>query len=342
MLKEKKIEAKRKKEAPKVEQVVKKTTDDKTDKTDKTETNKTDSSSSGGTPVVEEYTKVEKNVDDEFRKNHVSKRKRYKNVVRKKIKKFAKSKPFTFIALQRRNDIPKYHISDQEKDLMQRMTFVKSGKKVERLAKRQKMLQVPVVAPPPEPEPVAQQELPVELTAEEKRQQKFAKYFDKSRRISRSINEDDMDSLFDSHLSEAYMDIDIDRHLNIGKKFNKRLYSMASKVLAHGEIKITDDADLSVKANRKAWLKKKSKEEYKRMMREGEEYEDFLDDEIEQDNLINDYIYENYDDELPGERIVSNTNLSAKNILVVDSLLYRDRKRSRESRLGRTRRPIKK
>ena len=257
---------------------------------------------------------------------------------KKKHKQFSKSKPYTYVSTNRKGDMPKYMVTPEEKALYERMNFVKNRKgTVAKLAKRDKMLKMPsptIPEPVIAPEPKKEEKAP-ELTAEEKRQLKYAKYFDKSRRISRSINEGDMDSLFDSHLSDAYMDIDINRHLRIGKKFDKSLYSMASKVLAHGEIKILDDADLTIKANRKAWLKQKSKEENKRMRHEGREYEDFLDEELKRDEAIDDYIYDNYNDDLDGEHIQVNMNLSPKNMLMVDSVINRDRGRRRSGRLGR-------
>lgn len=319
--KEKKQVAKKKKGAPKVEPLIKK------------EPPKDGTTTVGGLVRIEpEEPKPDYN---EHLQTHISKRKRVKNFDKKKCKHFAKSKPYKFVRVEKRDNIPKYQVSAREKELLERMTFVKNGKKVATLAKREKMLKVPV---PKEPEPEiipVVEEVPAELTAEEKRQQKFAKYFDKSRRISKKINEDDLESLFDSHISDAYMNIDMNRHLNVGKDFTKSLFSRASRVLAHGEIKITDDADLTIKANRKEWLKKKSKEEYRKMMMEGHQFEDFLDEEIEKEEMMEDYIFQNYSDELDGEYIEVNMNLSPKNILMVDSVINRDRHRGRNSRMGK-------
>ena len=56
-----------------------------------------------------------------------------------------------------------------------------------------------------------------------------------------------MDSLFSSHISDSYMNIDMDRHLRLDYKFNKRLFDRAARTLSYGEIKINDDKNLSEK-----------------------------------------------------------------------------------------------
>ena len=257
---------------------------------------------------------------------------------KKKHKFYSKSKPFTYVSTQKKRDMVKYTKTPEEKELLEKMSFVnnKNGN-VAKLAKRDKMLQMPkptIVEPEPQPEAIEEEH---ELTAEEKRQQKFGKYFDKSRRLSKKIEEDDMDTLFESHLSDSYMDINIDRHLNIGKSFEKQLYSKAAYVLAHGEIKITDNAevDLSDKATRKAWLKQKSKEERKRMMREGQPYIDFLDDELKKEEDVETFIMDNYDNDLDGDSIRENIKLSPKNIIMVNTVYNRERKRFKSSKFGK-------
>lgn len=58
------------------------------------------------------------------------------------------------------------------------------------------------------------------------------KHFDHSRRISKAIKEDNFDNLFDSHLSEKYMNINSDRHLKLDEKFQSDLFGRAEKMMA--------------------------------------------------------------------------------------------------------------
>ncbi len=58
------------------------------------------------------------------------------------------------------------------------------------------------------------------------------KHFDHSRRLSRAIQEDNFDSLFDSHLSEKYMNINSDRHLKLDEKFQSNLFGRTEQMMA--------------------------------------------------------------------------------------------------------------
>lgn len=234
------------------------------------------------------------------------------------------NKMYTFVSLKKRREMKWFSREQEEKALLHRMEFVKSDKRVSKLATREQMLgiQKSKKEPEPLPEPVkVEEEKP---SKDECKMAREAKYFNKNRRLSNYINVDDPDSMFESHISDVYMNIDSNRHLNIDKAFNKQLYDRAAKVLAHGEIKITDDADLSVKANRKRWIKQRSKEEYKNIMRYDEAYQnDFLDDELAKDEVDNEFIEDNYNEDLEGYNISANINLEPQNILTVDSILHR-------------------
>lgn len=252
----------------------------------------------------------------------LKKKRPIKKPSRKKIKK--RKMEYTFISFKKRCEMKWYTREKEEKDLMERMEFVSSSKKVSKLATRGKMLEIPKPKQE-EVEPIVE-EIPEEHipTAEEIRQARFSKYFNKDRRLSNYVNIDDPDKMFESHISDVYMDIDSSRHLRIDNDFTKRLYDRAAKVLAHGEIKITDDNELMVKANRKNWIKQKSKEEYKNIMSYDDIVSrDFLDEELDLDEQLNEYIDENYNDILEGTEINANINLEPKNILTVDSILHR-------------------
>ncbi|MBQ8425267.1 MAG: hypothetical protein IJX17_04530 [Clostridia bacterium] len=306
--------AKKEAQAPKVEQAIKKEAPKFQPKVVTTsETNWTES-------YVKKRRKLESFIDTSEEDDEKEKK--------KKEKKFSKSKfngVFVFKRTTKRCDMPDYARRKEEKDLLGRMEFVKSGKTVSRLAKRQQMLQVPVPKPV-EPEPVVIQE-PVKTEQEikeEERKNKYSKYFNKERRLSRYINSGDYDSLFSSHISDAYMNIDMDRHLRLDYKFNKRLFDRAARTISYGEIKINDDKNLSEKAYRKSWLKQRRREERSMFMNEGNDYlPDFLDEEILKDEIDDEYIDDYYNEDMEGYDIRAGVDLAPKNLLAVDSILYR-------------------
>ena len=57
------------------------------------------------------------------------------------------------------------------------------------------------------------------------------KHFDHSRRMSKAIKEDDFDNLFESHISEKYLNINSDRHLNLNEKFSSGLFSRTERMM---------------------------------------------------------------------------------------------------------------
>lgn len=67
------------------------------------------------------------------------------------------------------------------------------------------------------------------------------KHFDHSRRLSKAIREDKFDELFESHISEKYMNIDIDKHLNLNEKFQRKLFERTERMLANSDGKIKND-----------------------------------------------------------------------------------------------------
>lgn len=58
------------------------------------------------------------------------------------------------------------------------------------------------------------------------------KHFDHSRRLSKAIKEDNFDNLFDSHLSEKYMNINSDRHLKLDEKFHSNLFGRTEEMMS--------------------------------------------------------------------------------------------------------------
>ena len=63
------------------------------------------------------------------------------------------------------------------------------------------------------------------------------KHFDHSRRLSKAIKEDNFDNMFDSHLSEKYLNINSNRHLNLNENFEKKLFERTEKMMHNSECK---------------------------------------------------------------------------------------------------------
>ena len=70
------------------------------------------------------------------------------------------------------------------------------------------------------------------------------KHFDHSRRLSKAIKEDNFDNMFDSHLSEKYLNINSDRHLNLSGDFEKKLFERTEQMMKDSDDKVTNDGGL--------------------------------------------------------------------------------------------------
>ena len=94
------------------------------------------------------------------------------------------------------------------------------------------------------------------------------KHFDHSRRLSKIIKDDSFDDMFASHISDGYMNINVDRHLSVGEDFEQSLYSRASKTLSNSDSKVLidpSDDNFEVKNDRdymKSWLEDRRRSEY--------------------------------------------------------------------------------
>ena len=67
------------------------------------------------------------------------------------------------------------------------------------------------------------------------------KHFDHSRRLSKAIREDDFDNMFQSHISEKYLNINSDKHLNLNEDFQKKLFDRTEKMLSNSNAKVSND-----------------------------------------------------------------------------------------------------
>ncbi len=64
-----------------------------------------------------------------------------------------------------------------------------------------------------------------------------AKHFDHSRRLSKAIKEDNFDNMFDSHITEKYMNINSNNHLNLNEDFERKLFERTEKMISNSNCK---------------------------------------------------------------------------------------------------------
>ena len=71
------------------------------------------------------------------------------------------------------------------------------------------------------------------------------KHFDHSRRLKTIVNNEDDSDMFGSHISEKYMNINSDRHLNLNEKFNQNLFAMTERMMnnSKNKVKVESDSD---------------------------------------------------------------------------------------------------
>lgn len=63
------------------------------------------------------------------------------------------------------------------------------------------------------------------------------KHFDHSRRLSKAIKEDNFDNMFDSHITEKYMNINSNNHLNLNEDFERKLFERTEKMICNSKCK---------------------------------------------------------------------------------------------------------
>lgn len=69
------------------------------------------------------------------------------------------------------------------------------------------------------------------------------KHFDHSRRLKSIMNDENNDDMFASHISEKYMNINSDRHLNLNEKFNRDLFAMTERMMNNSEGKVKVESE---------------------------------------------------------------------------------------------------
>lgn len=190
-----------------------------------------------------------------------------------------------------------------EEDLLGRMQFVKSSKKISKLRNltdeekaQQKLLQETIVE-----EPFFTDSVSSEITESETKKPEKPKHFDHTRRISRCIECGSVDELFCPHLSERYLNINTDRHLRLDDNFEEALFARTTKMLANSGAKMLSDQDddeyeenytpsKSLKNDKeymKEWLEKRRREEFAKLVVTNKpvEEESYTEDDIDDINL---------------------------------------------------------
>lgn len=208
-------------------------------------------------------------------------------------------------------------LEEREQEFLRDKQFVKTSKKVSKIAyvsqkeepqneEQEQLEQFDSVQEHETEAPVSKRKRYVRKP-KEKRQ-----YFDKSKRLSKTIQADDFDDMFKSHVSDDYLDIDVDRHLDVGDTFSENLFARASKMLANSGVKVSvqgedeEEANTSIRRNDKdymqTWAENRRRDELARIMANEPiiKQDEELDEEFEDD-----------------------VNLDAKNLLMVDSVMHR-------------------
>ncbi|MBR7172379.1 MAG: hypothetical protein IKD36_01120 [Clostridia bacterium] len=195
-------------------------------------------------------------------------------------------------------------LSPIEEEFLKRMQFVKTSKNISKLK------------PYTVKEEIVEEHIE-ELTmpeTEEKcvfcEESHKSSYFDRSRRLSKMIKDGTFDDMFCSHISEKYMNIDdISRHIRNCDEIEEKLFERAAKRMANSEAKLSISEEGKVQ-------KRSSKDDVMALSeeRKRQEIAKFVTSKNEE-YQVGDYDYEDI--------VHDDVDLSARNILVVDSILNR-------------------
>lgn len=215
--------------------------------------------------------------------------------------------------------------SISEEELLSKMEFVRSSKKVSKLVKVSKNeplaeeLETMVTDEPylPPPEDASEQ---VKKSRRNYHLKEHKSHFDKSKRLSKFVEQDNFDDMFDSHISDDYLDIDVSRHLDTSEDVLTRLFDRASKTIAGSSVRLVSDDDDEEKANIKtdkaveeAYLEKKKREIFAQMISE-ENGEDYISEDMKLGEID----------------IDESMKLDTRTILVADALINRKGKNGKK------------
>ena len=227
--------------------------------------------------------------------------------IKKKVKK-AKTKPEITQVYQRTE---KKQVTEEQKtddgiseEMLGKAQFVNTSKKVSKFAG----FKEDVVQEQVSDDGLISEEMSSDIAGDCDDCKRIIKHFDHSRRLSKIIKEDSFDQMFMEHLTEHYMNIDVDRHL---RDIDEKIYKRASELLSNSDTKVLvedDSADIPVQQIKndkdfmKSWL------ETRRMQ--------------EQANLISS-AKEEYEEIALDRMATRDVNINAKNLVVASVVMNR-------------------
>ena len=199
-----------------------------------------------------------------------------------------------------------------EEEFLKDKQFVKTSKTVSKVKKLEQQEEVV--------EEVSNEDKPIISYSEEPERRSVKRriarqkhgHFDKSRRLKRCIDVNDFDDMFCSHISDDYLNFDVDTHLRNTEIITDSLYKRASQTLANSSVKILGDEEeehehsVEIRSNKdsmKAWIETKRQEELSKLMAK--------DVEDEEHNSL----------EFVGDE--EDVGFDMKNVLLVDSIMKR-------------------
>ena len=199
--------------------------------------------------------------------------------------------------------------SKKEDDILKSMQFVKSSKNIERLK--------PLTAAEMEERErlrIEQEMLDegldqIDIFDEKIDLKNKSKHFDRTRRLSKMIKEDSLDDMFCSHISEKYMNMDdLEKHLRNCDEIQSKLFNRVAETLVNSEIRLNNDVDSNnhEKSIQIDELERRKREKIASFISESNNLKDLIIEENELDDIIEEDV-----------------DLSAKNILIVDTILNR-------------------
>ena len=200
---------------------------------------------------------------------------------------------------------------DSKSDLAKRAQFVKSTGKVSKLVGFSDIVEEELKAVESLTEqPVQDYQEGCEAC------EKKVKHFDHSRRLSKMVQDGSFDDMLEAHISEKYLNINVDKHLKMGDDFSEKLFDRALKTLSNSASKVlVEDEDnaegvpvAKIKNDKefmKSWLEERKREELARIM--------VTSDSGSENEVSDEFV----------EKVSHDVDLSPKNIVVVDALLKR-------------------
>ncbi len=134
-------------------------------------------------------------------------------------------------------------------------------------------------------------------------------HFDHSRRLSKIIKDDSFDQMFMEHLTDHYLNIDVDKHL---RNIDEKIFERASTMLSNSDTKVLVESDSSdipaekIKNDKdfmRSWLENRRLQEQQVMMSSSNNEEQI--------------------DEAKEKMIVNDLKITAKNLVVASAIMQR-------------------